>query len=117
MAILNNLWLSILNPERFNPLQLIRPFGMEIFALDILSGILLVVSIIEIALSIIIHRYRGGIGPRIMLVSGMLILTSSITWLLIILGPLSLTKIVVYIGWGMGMIAGALSLITWRVKR
>ncbi len=90
---------------------------MEIFAFDILSGILLVVSIIEIALSIVIHRYRGGIGPMIMLISGMLILISSITWLLIILGPLSLTRIVVYIGWGMGLLFLALSLITWRVKR
>ncbi|MCK5773805.1 MAG: hypothetical protein KAH57_08445 [Thermoplasmata archaeon] len=90
---------------------------MEIFALDILSGILLIVSIIEIALSIVIHRYRGGIGPKIMLVSGMLILISSIMWLLIILGPLLLIKIVVYIGWGVGLISLALSLIMWRVKR
>lgn len=90
---------------------------MKIFALDILSGILLIISIIEIALSILINRYRGGIGPKIMLISGIIMLTSSITWLLIILGPLSLARIIVYIGWGMGLISLAMSLITWRVKR
>ena len=93
------------------------PFGMKIFALAILSGILLIVSIIEIALAILIHRYRGGIGPKIMLVSGLIILISSILWLLIILAPLSLTRIVVYVGWGMGMITVILSMIMWRVKR
>ncbi|MDG6225127.1 MAG: hypothetical protein QCI82_06400 [Candidatus Thermoplasmatota archaeon] len=87
---------------------------MRLFPFDLLSGALLCLSVIMIALGIIAFRYRRGIGPPLLSISGALILIYSSLDILSKIGTLFVPGWVRYFIIVLGVIIGFLSIALWR---
>lgn len=87
---------------------------MRLFPFDLLSGALLCLSLIMIALGMIAFRYRRGIGPPLLSSSGALILIYSSLDILSNIGALFVPGWVKYSILVLGVVLGILSIALWR---
>ena len=87
---------------------------MRFFPLDILTGSLLIFSMISILVSIYVLRYRGGKGPIVMIISSIVLLLSSSYSILSSLEMIEGGMIPFYIGAGIGGLGVIISIYLWR---
>jgi uncharacterized membrane protein HdeD (DUF308 family) len=87
---------------------------MKLFPLDVITGTLLVISLLLIVLGIVIYRYRRGPGPILLVLSGTLIFCSSVLDILVKTEVLRIWDGSHLIVLGIGILAGIASLTLWR---
>lgn len=87
---------------------------MRLFPLDILTGSLLIFSMISILVSIYVLRYRGGKGPVMMIISSMILLLSSTYSILSSLEIIQGEMVPFYIGAAIGGMGVIISVYLWR---
>ncbi|MCU0799854.1 MAG: hypothetical protein MUC62_09330 [Candidatus Thermoplasmatota archaeon] len=89
---------------------------MEIFAFDIILGLLLVAGLILVFIGWRIWRYRGGPGPLVLSASGAVMSTTTILMVAGYLFGTDLGKLPAIVGWSVSVALLIISLALWRKK-
>ncbi|MCK5774365.1 MAG: hypothetical protein KAH57_11300 [Thermoplasmata archaeon] len=87
---------------------------MRLFPLDVLTGSLLIFSMISMLVSIYVLRYRGGKGPVAMMISSLILLVSSAYSILLSLEIIQGGMIPFYTGAAIGGLGVIVSAYLWR---
>ena len=86
---------------------------MRIFPLDILAGLVLLLSLAVVIIGTMIFRYRRGVGPALLVSGGLFLILYSIYWLLSSV-HLDTPQEYGFISGGIGLILLLISFLTWR---
>ena len=87
---------------------------MEIFGVDVIIGVVAVLSICLSALGFLVWRYRGGNGPRMMFISGLTIFAGCLNWFIDMMVTDHSLSIYSYFLWSAGVTLTMISLVIWR---
>jgi hypothetical protein len=87
---------------------------MRFFPGDLLSGAMLALGALMIALGVMVYRYRRGIGPLLLVISGVSLAASSIIDLLLNTDVVDLGGVARWGAMALGMALGAAAILLWR---
>jgi hypothetical protein len=87
---------------------------MRLFPGDLLSGALLSLAILMCIIGILVYRYRRGIGPIFLALSGLFIGISSIVDILSNAEVMVLGNMVRLVSLGIGSVLGIVAILLWR---
>ena len=87
---------------------------MKLFPGDLLSGALLSLALLLIVLGILVYRYRRGIGPLFLALSGLFIAISSTLDILSNVGVMDIGNLIRLGSLGIGLVFGIAAILLWR---
>ncbi|MEA3560127.1 MAG: hypothetical protein U9R75_12820 [Candidatus Thermoplasmatota archaeon] len=89
---------------------------MDIFPMDLIAGVLLAVFIVISIIGILSFRYRRGIGPLLLLISGPIGSCSPVLWLLISMGTVDVTRALPIAVLVISLLILSIGLMKWRAS-
>ena len=87
------------------------------FILDLVLGFFFGISILISVVGLLVFRYRRGIGPAFLMISGIVGIISSIIGLLSRSGLIDLPDMFLFIFIGISLVMILISVILWRPRK
>lgn len=90
---------------------------MEVFWVDIVAGVILVIGLLSIIMGIRIFRYRRGKGPISLMVGGSMLLIGSGMWFILIFVEHPFDPYWSILPWSWGFLILIITFFLWRGRK